>query len=155
MPGQKNDQQIVNKIERYCAFQERCRQEVSIKLQQLGVKDDAEKEKIIRHLEKKGFVNEARYAKAFAREKFSLYRWGKIKIGIALQEKSIPQHLIDKSLDEIDAAEYSAALKSLLRKKEKELKEVEDPFVKKNRLAGYLEGKGFEPDLIWAALGTD
>lgn len=139
-------------MERYCAFQERCRQEVSIKLEQLGIKDDSEKEKIIRQLEKKGFVDERRYAKAFARDKFRLHQWGKIKIGMALQGKNIPQHLIDEALAEIDSAEYAQTLKSLLKKKEAALEDIGDAFIKKNRLAGYLESKGFEPDLIWAVL---
>ena len=151
MVARKNDQ-IVNKIERYCAFQERCRQDVSIKLQQLGIRDDSEKEKIIRQLELKRFVDEARYAKAFARDKFNLHQWGKIKIGLALQGKNIPVNLIDKALSEIDSKEYSRILKMLFEKKGVELKDIEDSFIKKNRLAGYLEGKGFEAELIWTLI---
>jgi regulatory protein len=154
MPADKSDKQILNKLERYCAFQERCKQEVSMKLQQLGITDEAEKEEIIRQLEKKRFVDETRYAKAFARDKFNLHQWGKIKIASALQGKNIPQHLIDAALDEIDSAEYEQTLKSLLKKKETELSDIEDDFIKKNRLAAYLAGKGFEADLIWKMIAS-
>src|SRR5262245_2554254 len=132
MAAEKNHKQIVNKVERYCAFQERCRQEVSIKLQQLGIRRESEKEKIIRQLEKGGFVNEASYSKAFAKDKFNLHQWGKIKIEVALQGKNIPQNLIDESLGAIGSTEYEQTLKSLLKKKEVELKDIEDLFIRKN-----------------------
>lgn len=149
MPAEKYDKQIVNKIERYCAFQERCRQEVSIKLQQLGVEDETEKEKIIRQLEKKGFLNEARYAGAFARDKFNLHGWGKVKIGISLQQKNIPRNIIDAGLASIDPSEYAEALRALLHKKAIEFSNEKDEFIRKNRIANYLIGRGFEPELVW------
>ncbi len=139
----------MSKLERYCAFQERCRQEVSIKLQQLGVKDDAEKEKIIQQLEKKRFVDEARFTRAFTKDKFNLHQWGKIKIRLALQTKNIPQKLIDEALGEIATVEYNRTLYSLLKKKTDELIDITDPFIQKSRIAVFLEGKGYEPELIW------
>ncbi len=148
MPFKKNDKQLADKIERYCAYQERCRQDVRIKLKQIGA-DDSEIESLISRLEENGFINESRYAKAFARDKFNLHRWGKIKIGIALQGKNVPQKLIDESLAEIEDAEYRNELKVLLKKKGKELSDLENDFVRKNRLASYLIGKGFEPDIVW------
>lgn len=146
---EKSDKQIMNKLERYCAFQERCRQEVSIKLQQLGITDYAEKEKIIRQLEKKRFVDEARYARAFSKDKFNLHQWGKLKIENAMRGKNIHQKFIDEALGEIDAKEYEQTLKSLLEKKKDELKDIKDRYIQINRVAVFLEGKGYEPELIW------
>jgi len=151
----KGDEQILNKIERYCAFQERCWQEVSMKLQQLGVTDESEKEKIMEKLEKKRFVDEARYARAFAKDKFNLHQWGKIKIRHALHQKSISQNLIDNALGEIDYSEYTQVLNSLLKKKADELKHLTDPFIQKNKIANFLEGKGYEPELIWNLIGRN
>jgi len=142
------DSQVQNKIERYCAFQERCRQEVRHKLRQLGVEDDSH-DKIIAQLQKKGFINEARYAKAFAHDQFNLHHWGKVKISLSLHGKNVPEKFIDDALAEIDTRQYESVLKSLMKKKERELNDTPDEFIKNNRLANYLTSKGFEPELIW------
>ena len=144
-----NSKSIENKLERYCAYQERCRQEVSIKLQQLGIINHSEKEKIIRQLEENGFVDEMRYARAFARDKFNLNGWGKIKIAAALQQKNIPQKNIEAGLGAIDASEYLNELKTLAKKKSDELRGIGDAYIRKNKIAAYLAGRGFEKDLIW------
>lgn len=149
MPLKKSSgKRLVDKIERYCAFQERCKQDVRIKLIQLGVAESSI-DSIIRQLDKKGFVNEARYAKAFARDKFNLHQWGRIKIEHALQQKNIPQRLIDEGLAEIEDAEYRNVLQAVFGKKQKELSELKDDLIRNDRIATYLIGKGFEPELVW------
>lgn len=148
MPPKANDKQLVDKIERYCAYQERCRQEVRIKLRQLGETDEAAQNKIIAQLEKNRFIDEARFARAFALDKFNLHEWGRMKIGYALKEKGIPEKLIDAALKEINSRTYEQTLKNLLRKKANELR-GEEPFQKKGKLANYLAGKGYEADLVW------
>ena len=156
MPTRKtSDNELLDKIERYCTYQERCRKDVTTKLKKLGVKDEKLRGKLLKKLEQNGYLNEARYAKFFTRDNFNLNCWGKVKISLALQQKGISTELIEKGLNEIDPKEYVKTLRIVLRKKESELSTLQDPFITKNRIANYLTGKGFEADLIWLELGSD
>src|SRR5687768_8700122 len=146
--AKNNVKQLVDKLERYCAYQERCRQEVRMKLRQLGETDESEQENIVALLEKNRFIDEARFARAFALDKFNLNEWGRVKIEYALKEKGIPPTLIDNALEEINQRTYAQTLKKLLKKKSAEIGKA-DAFNKKGKLASYLIGKGFEADLVW------
>ena len=155
MPSKKSaDKQLLDKIERYCAFQERCRQDVTIKLRQLGA-DDSQHEQIIVQLIKENFINEARYAKAFAADRFRLNGWGKFKINLALQAKGISAGLIERGLAEIGQREYEQKLKSMLKKKAAELSDVKDSFIRNNKLAAFLTSRGFEPELVWTMIENE
>ena len=63
------------------------------------------------------FVDDARYASAFAREKASLQGWGPIKIRFQLRAKGISDAVISGALEEIDADKASARLQKLLENK--------------------------------------
>ena len=135
------------KLQRYCAYQERCIQDVTQKLYDLGVNQKFHK-KIIEQLKKENFINEERFAQLFARGKFNLKKWGKVKITQALKEKYIPQKLINKGLKEIDDQEYVRILLSVLKSKATTVKTV-DPYQKRHKIAKYAIAKGFEPELVW------
>lgn len=149
MEKKPNDKQLVDKLERYCAYQERCRQEVKLKLRQLGEADEAAQQRIVAQLERNNFLDEKRFARAFALDKFNLHGWGKVKIARALKEKGIAEHLTAYALDEINPRAYEQMLKKLLQKKERELRGEKDIFKKKGKLAGFLTGKGYEADMVW------
>jgi regulatory protein len=122
-----------------------------MKLRQLGEAEESAQEKIIAQLVKKRFLDEARYARAFALDKFNLHDWGKVKIEFALREKNIPDKLIDAALQEINSRTYEQTLKKLFKKKSAELGK-EDAFQKKGKLASYLIGKGYEADIVWTLI---
>ena len=88
-------------LEHYCSYQERCHKEVEKKLYDLKM-IPAAKEIIILHLTEHNFLNEERYAKAFARGKFSIKNWGKIRIINELKYRNISQYNIKTALNEID-----------------------------------------------------
>src|SRR5579863_890568 len=77
-------QEAIVKIARYCAYQERSHQEVRNKLFNYGLRSTSVDE-ILSHLITEGFLNEGRYAKAFAGGKFRIMKWGKLKIRKALE----------------------------------------------------------------------
>jgi regulatory protein len=86
--------EVKKKIYHYCAYQERCHQEVRNKLYDLG-STTSEVEEMISHLITEGYLNEERFARAYAGGKFRLKNWGKMKIiGIqsnpCLSKKSTP-----------------------------------------------------------------
>lgn len=138
------------KAESFCAYQERSHHEVRQKLQEWGVyASDAEN--IICDLIAENFLNEERFAFAYAHGKFSIKSWGKIKIKQGLKLKRVPEVLIKKALNQLDDEAYEAKLCQVLQKKRRELKDKE-VYLLKNKLARYALGRGFERDLIFYLL---
>ena len=84
----------------YCAYQERTQQEVRDKLYALGLHRD-EVEEVLTELIIEKFVDEERYAKAFASGKFRLNKWGRIKISYVLRQKKLSEYCIEKALREM------------------------------------------------------
>lgn len=142
--------EALDKMAKYCAYQERCQFEVRTKLFGTGLSDD-EIENIICDLIEQNFLDELRFSKAFVRGKFNLKSWGKIKIKQHLKQKKISEFCIKKSLSEISKEDYYSKLNELLQKKSK-LLHTEGEFTKKKKLARYLIGKGFESEMVWEEL---
>lgn len=138
---------IKKKIYHYCAYQERSHQEVKNKLYNLGLNSE-NVEELISHLILEGYLNEERFAKAFAGGKFRLKSWGKLKIVKALEGKGLTKNCIHSGLKEIEDADYTKTIELLVAKKLEHLKE-QNPFVKRDKLASYIIQKGFEPELVW------
>ena len=142
----------LEKMKKYCAYQERCQSEVRQKLNGFGLNND-EVENILCNLIEQNFINEERYAKTFTRGKFRQKKWGKIKIKQHLKQKQISDYCIQTGLQEIDTESYVITLDFILSKKEKLLVD-ENAFTKKQKLAKYAITKGYENDLVWEALGN-
>jgi regulatory protein len=142
--------QATLKAESYCAYQERSQQEVRDKLYEWGLWPDAV-ENIIAELITKNFLNEERFAKAFAGGKFRMQKWGRMKIKIALKQKRVSDYCIKKGLQEIDEDDYLKTLRGILEKKSTQLAE-KNPIRKKYKLIQYAAAKGYEQDLIMDTL---
>jgi regulatory protein len=139
---------LLNKARKYCSYQERCLADVKTKLKEWNA---AEKtvEKIIQTLEKEDFINEERYAIAFALGKLRNNKWGRNRIFYAMTRKQIPEIYIQMGLNEIDDEEYIQILKSVLKSK----KTVEkDEFKRNNKLVKYAVQKGFQASLAWKVI---
>ena len=93
------------------------------------------------------YVNEARYAKTFASGKFRIKHWGRNKIEYALKQKNISAYCIDLALKEISDEEYHLVITQLINKKAMQI--ADDQYIKKNKIARYIIGKGFESELVW------
>ena len=78
--------------------------------------------KTITRLKEEDFLNEERFAKAFARGKFRINKWGKKMIIFELRKRGISETVIDSGLSEISDEDYQKTLKELIRKKKEELK---------------------------------
>ena len=138
------------KICQYCAYQERSHLQVRNKLLGYGLyRSDAEE--LISKLIVEGFLNEERFAKAFAGGKFRIKKWGRNKISHELESHFVTDRCIQKGLDEIDEGEYRNTLKSLLKKKFGR-PEKTGVFNRRNKAAKYAIGKGYEPELVWRML---
>ena len=102
-------------IQRYCAFQERCQSEVEERLRSMGVLPEAQAE-LVADLMANGFLNEERFARAFARGKFRIKGWGPRKIAQGLQAKRVSSACINLGLSELEEGEVRGYL---LRQREK------------------------------------
>ena len=143
-----NPQQAKQKIEQYCAYQERSHQEVRDKLYGMGL-HRSDVEEIITILITDGFLNEERFAKAFAGGKFRMKKWGRIKISHALEAKGVSKNCIRIGLKEIDDNDYIATLRALLKDKCGSHQENDNIYVLRDRLSKYAIQKGYEPELVW------
>lgn len=140
------------KLQAYCAYQERCHQEVNAKLRDLGVYGDTADE-IISQLIADNFLNEERFAKSFARGKFRMKSWGKIRIRQELKMRQIPEYSIKKAMQEIDTeGGYIETLKNVIRLKSRDY-EGDPQHIQK--LAAHAMRKGFESELIWSVLKNE
>jgi regulatory protein len=139
--------QALLKAQGYCAYQERAQQEVRDKLYEWGIWPDAV-ESIISELIVQGYLNEARFATAFAGGKFRIKKWGRVKIKMELKKRRVSDNLIRDALKTIDEIEYVKTLQQLLEQKSREVKE-KHPLKKQQKVMRYLASKGFEQDLIW------
>ena len=139
-------EQALQKLKHYCAYQERSHSEVREKLYTLGVwkKDHDE---LIATLIEENYLNEERFAIAFAGGKFRIKQWGRVRIRYELKQKQVSEYCIKKALNQFSEEEYFATLEKLAKKKLVALK-GEHYLVKKKKLVDYLVAKGFEIDLI-------
>jgi len=142
---------LLDKAKKYCSYQERCLADVKRKLNEWKA---AEKtvEKIIQTLEKEDYINEERYAIAFALGKLRNNKWGRNKIFYAMTRKQIPEIYIQMGLNEIDEKEYIDILRSVLQAKKINEKDV---FKKNNKLVKYAVQKGFQANLAWKVLKSE
>ncbi len=135
----------------YCKYQERCHSEVRNKLYELGFgKTDVEYQ--ISELISAGVLNEERFARAFARGKWRMLKWGRVKITQHLKAKKVSDYCIKKGLSEIDGDEYEAILLKIAEKKAEELKKERNIRAKMAKMQRFLLQKGYEQDLVKYAL---
>jgi len=141
---------VYAKAENYCAYQERSKQEVRDKLEKWGLKP-AETEAAIAKLVENNFLNEERFAIAYATGKFNQKRWGRIKIKQGLKLKQVPDELIEKALLQIDKDAYYQTLVKTIQKRVALLNE-KDQFRRHYHILHFALSRGFEIDLIWEVL---
>ena len=139
-------EQALKKLKQYCAYQERCHREVKEKLYALGVwKRDHDE--IIATLIEENYLNEERFAIAYAGGKFRIKGWGRVKIKYELKQKRVSEYCIKKALKQIDESNYIDKLTKLAIEKYQSLK-AEQYLIRKKKTIDYLVGRGFELDLI-------
>ncbi len=142
--------QVLDKMAKYCAYQERCVKDVRDKLKTFDLPQE-EKHEILDYLLDNRFVNDERYAKSFVRGKINQSGWGVNKIRFHLIQKGIDKDIIEDALGQTDEEVYRQRLIDILKTKTKTIKADSD-FEKKRKLAAYAMQKGFEGALVWEVL---
>src|SRR5690349_1598270 len=104
------------KAKHYCAYQERCHMEVRDKLYSFGLYRN-QVEQLLTQLIEENYINEERFAIAYAGGKFRMKQWGKEKIKYALKQKRVSDYCIRKALAAISNSDYNKTFLSLANKK--------------------------------------
>lgn len=140
--------EITSSVMQICSKREMCRSEVEEKLTKWNLSID-DIEDIILKLESNNFINEERFTSFFIRDKLKFNKWGKIKLRYYLKLKRIPDHIINKELDNLDEQQYIQILKSELEKKFKSLNSKKSEM---DKLVRFAQSKGFELELILSVI---
>lgn len=135
------DNKILNYLEAICAKREYCSSDIRQKVFKKTEGDAALADELVRRLTEEGFIDDRRYASAFAREKSALTGWGPVKIRFALKAKKIDSQIIDSALQEIDSQRASSKLERILEAKAGSLEG--DP-QKKYKLIRFALSRGYE-----------
>lgn len=143
-------EQALQKLKHFCGYQERSHYETQQKLYCLGLyKKDVEI--LLSQLIEENYLNEERYAVAFAGGRFRIKQWGRIKIKYELQQHKVSSYNITKALNSIDETDYLATLQDLTAKKWASLK-GEQYINHQAKTTSFLLQRGFEHNLIAAAI---
>jgi regulatory protein len=142
-------EEATRSIERYCAYQERCHKEIEDKLKTMGMIQLAIDE-IIPHLIHHKFLNETRYAESFARGKFRIKKWGRVRIVRELKMKGLNERTIKIGLKEISESDYELTFDTLSQKRLQQITSETDKYKKRKKLADYLLYRGWESHLVYA-----
>ncbi len=139
-------EQALQKLKHYCAYQERCHSEVKEKLYSLGVwKKDHDG--IISTLIEENYLNEERFAMAYAGGKWRVKHWGRVRIKYELKQKQVSEYCIKKALKQIDEEEYMRVLNEMAEAKYRSLKS-DQYLARKKKTIDYLVNRGFELSLV-------
>lgn len=134
--------EALSRVSAYCSTAEHCRAEIAEKLQRWGIAYEAI-DRILDRLEQEKFIDEERYCRAFINDKYRFAKWGKVKIGQALQLKKIASSVYRPYLNEIDEAEYLSILQALLTTKRKSVR-AENEYERNAKLIRFALSRGFE-----------
>ncbi len=133
-----------------CSRGEKCSHKIKQTLLDWELTED-EAEPVLEELISEKYIDDKRYARSFARDKFQFNKWGRIKISYHLRAEKISSSNIDSALEEIDETEYRDVLLGILQEKSKKIKAV-NQYDKKAKLVRFAQSRGFESDLIFAAI---
>ena len=139
-----------SKIEKYCAYQDRCHKEVKQKLRDMGVYTN-EIEIIISGLIEDNYLNETRFSQSYARGKFRIKRWGKIRINSALKMRNISPWNIKEAMKEISDEDYQTTCNYLVEKYWN-ANASKSEIIRKKKVWEALQYRGWESEMIYETL---
>jgi regulatory protein len=135
----------LEKMQKWCAYQERSQFDVRKKLHEFRLEEDTV-ESIVADLISENYLNEERFAMAYAGGKFRMKNWGRKKIKIGLKQHKVSDVCIRKALAAIDEERYAEILAKVIEKKIRQEKKPNDPKTY-YKILNYAISRGFESDL--------
>jgi regulatory protein len=141
--------EILKRLEYFCAYQERCEYDVLEKVKKFGLQNPEKTEMLIKRLQKDGFLDQKRFVNSYITGKISIKKWGVNKIRAGLVQKRIEPVIIARGIMEIDAGLYQENLQALFEKKILALKDYKTDYQQKSKVIRYLSGKGYSSEEIY------
>ena len=136
---------VLNRLRGLCSRREYCVADVLKKAADGLEGDRAAAQEVVDILVKEKYVDDLRYASAYARDKAAIQGWGELKIRYMLSAKGVPRDVIDKALEEIDQDKADSRLEKLLENKLRSLKD--DPQCRL-KLIRFALGRGYGYDEV-------
>ncbi len=139
-----------NKAMALCANHEYCSSDIRLKLIAWGLSGE-DAEKVISALVREKFIDDSRYARAFASDKFRQNKWGKVKITSHLRTKNLGSAVIDEALEGIDEEEYLRMIRETIKEHRRFVK-AKNRYDLKGKLLRFGLSRGFESHLLYDIL---
>ena len=141
---------VLSRLQGLCSRREYCSSEIHRKALTLAQDDEFVAAAVLDALKKDKFLDDFRYASAFARDKSSLSGWGAGKISFALKGKGIDSGTVELALKEIDGSAAGKKLDNVIAAKYRTLRE--DPQWKL-KLIRFGLGRGYAYDEVKDSIG--
>jgi regulatory protein len=141
--------EILKRLEYFCAYQERCEYDVLEKIKKLGLEGPENTQLLIKRLQKEGFLDQKRFVTSYIMGKVSIKKWGVNKIRAGLIEKRIKSDVIAREIKEIDADVYQENLRSLFEKKTINLADYKTDYQQKSKVVRFLSSKGYTSEEVY------
>ncbi len=148
-----NFEQDLTRAMTYCSRREVCVCDLKKKFETWQTNPEFY-EKIISTLIDEKFIDEQRYANAYANDKLKHNNWGKTKIAFQLKQRQLDSQIIKNALDKISEADYAEITQKIITRKLKSCKN-DDVFQRKTKVFRHLVSKGFEPDFFMDKLNKE
>lgn len=139
-------EQALKRLSAACARREMCQQDALRKLSLWQVPEE-ERDAIVSKLIEYGFIDEHRYAAAYAEDKLKYNGWGARKVRMMLRSKGIDDDIVEEAIDQSATIEgQQELLLRLLSDKARSLKNEENPYKKEQKLIRFALSRGFDYD---------
>lgn len=143
----------MSKLAALCSKSEHCSYEMTVKMERWGLDGEAQA-RVLKKLVDSRYIDDRRFAKAFALDKVRYDKWGRKKVEQALWTKRIDETIRRDALDSIDQDEYANVLRPLLKSKSRSVKAGSD-YEKRMKLVRFALGRGFDMDVIRRCLDVE
>ena len=132
-----------------CAGAEQCSADIRSKILKQGFSPE-DADKMLSYLQSNKYIDDSRYARAYAVDKVRFSGWGKMKVRMGLRAKGMSDAIVSQALGYISEKEYAEALEKVLLAKARslDLADVKD----RQKLYRHLASRGFESQLIISAM---
>lgn len=150
LPGNREPltaEKALRRLEMQCVKSEQCEREALDRMHRWGLSADVAVQ-VLGSLKARGFIDNARYAEAFVRDKYRFQRWGRRKLAYALSMKGISRSDADGAMERIDEGEYRRILGALLGARAKAMGGVARTYEGRTKLFRMAVSRGYEPELV-------
>ena len=147
------EQEAYLRLAALCAQAEHCEYEIQEKMRRWEIADDAQA-RVMQRLITERYVDDERFARAFANDKVKFNKWGRRKVEQAMWLKHIAEDIRQRVLDSIDDKEYTTILRPLLQQKRRSIKARND-YELRQKLIKFAIGRGFTMDIIKQCISID